>query len=320
VLAHSPTHRGSAPRGLIAAALACACLAPAPAALADLPRDQEERGVYIGISGIEERPSNLDFRLASRAGAGEGVRLEYDRSLEAMYELGWLLPQRKGKVGIRYWEMAERQATEQQLTTASFEPIIFLDAVANRGGVNAGAFVLARAVDFDFSRDFNASDRFRATWSLGLRYFRYEHELKAEYRSATGVLNDQAREQVDSSGVGPRVGAAFQYNFNSRWSLSGSASIATLIGTTDHSNVSVTDVGAPFSITSFNEELGEKRIFDQFDFDLKVLFMAWRQLEVGGGYRLSHWMDARSRSPFDGPKEIERVTFDGPYLSLGYRF
>jgi hypothetical protein len=305
-------------RGAAAAALSLAWLALEPCALADLPRDQEERGVYIGITGTEARVSNLDFRLASRIGPGEGVRLEYDRNLEATYELGWLLPARKGKVGIRYWEFAERQGAEQQLSVSNFNPIIFLDPVAPRGGVAANAFVLGRAVDFEYGRDFNASERFRASWSLGLRYFRYEQELKVNYLSTSGVLNDQAREQVDSSGVGPRVGAAFQYYFNRRWSLAGSAGFATLFGSTDHSNVSVANVVVP--VLSANEEFGEKRTFDQIDLDLKVLFVAWRQLEVSGGYRLSHWMDARTRTPFDGPKEVERVTFDGPYLSVGYRF
>lgn len=309
-------------RSVRAAALAAGAalwLAGAPAR-AEMPRDQEERGFYLALGGLRERVSNLDFRLASNTAGGKGVRLEFDRGGEAVYQVGWLLPGRRGSVAITYWEYGETETAHEELGTASFAPSGFLDAVANRGQVDAGAIVLARSVDIGYGRDFRSSERFRASWSLGLRYARYEHRLEAEYLDTGGALNDRALEEVESAGVGPRVGASFEYGFNRRWLLAGGVGFATLFGSTDHSNVSTTAIGTPSVATAFNEERGRSRTFDQVDLDLRVLFLAWRSLQVSGGYRVSHWYDARTRERFDGAFEVERVTFDGPYLNVGYRF
>ncbi len=296
---------------------------------ADLPRDQEERGFYLALEGSRPRVSNLDFRLATNSSGGEGVRLEFDRGGEARYQIGWLLPGRKGSVGITYWEYAESASTSRLEGATVFTPTSFLLPDIDRAGVASVAEVLARAVDIGYARDFKADEKFRAAWSLGLRYFRYEHRMAALYAVLGGGPGDLAGEEVESTGVGPRVGASFQYWFTRRWSLSGSAALATLFGASDHSNVSITNVAQtdtcpspmpPCRETTFNESRGESRTYDQIDLDLRVGFLAWRQLEVTGGYRVSHWHDARTRQGFDGSFEVERVTFDGPYLSVGYRF
>lgn len=300
-----------------AMAAACIGLVAAPA-FADLPRDQEERGVYISLSGFRDRISNLDFRLASNAGSGEGARLEVGRGGEAMYQVGWLLPGRKGSVALTYWEYGETAGTNESAAGTPYAPTGFLDAVANRSRIDAQVRILARSVDAAYAREFKSAETFRASWSLGLRYFRYEHLLKAEY-FGSGEL-DHAFEQVESIGVGPRVGASFQYYFTPRWSLAAGTGLATLFGTSDHSNVSRTRFSTPSETVTFLEERGTSRTFSQADLDIHMVFKAWRELEVSAGYRVSHWFDARSRHLFTGEAEVERVTFDGPYLNVGYRF
>jgi hypothetical protein len=186
--------------------------------------------------------------------------------------------------------------------------------------VNAGAKVLARSVDATYRRDFNADHSdFRASWNLGLRYFRYEHRMEVAYMQSAIQVGDIALEEVESLGVGPRAGASFQYYWGRRWSLSGGLGVATLFGTTDHRNFSRTNIPGG-GVDTIREQRGQSRTFSQVDLDMHVVFAARRGLDVTGGYRVAHWFDARTRSRFSNQFEVERVTFDGPYLSVGYRF
>lgn len=274
----------------------------------------------MSLGGFRNRVSNLDFLLASHNAGGEGVRLELERDGEVEYQVGWLLSGRQGKVSITYWEHGQDEGTGREASTDVFSPTPFVEAVSDRGQVRAEAAIRARSVDIAYARDFKSDEKFRATWSLGLRWFRYEHRLEARYVAAAGTPSDVALEEVESTGVGPRVGASFQYYFTRRWSLAGGLGLAALFGSTDHSNVSVTNVFTSSEAIGFNEQRGQSRTFDQADLDLHVVFLAWRGLEVSGGYRVSHWFDARTRVLFDSSSEIERVTFDGPYLNVGYRF
>ena len=306
-------------RTLSAVVLVCLVGFPASTA-AELERDQEERGFYIGITGYRDRVSNLEFDLAtSTVGAGS-VDLRFDRSAEFRYDIGWLLPERKGGVSISYYEYKESQGRDESVAPAvTLMPTSFLATPAARSSLEGEASVLARAVDIAYSRDFKLTDNFRATWILGLRYSRYEHRLEVPY---IGSSNDLAIEEVESVGVGPRVGAGFQYDFTPRWGLGGSLGVATLFGDTDAGNVSFRAIGTINETLTFNEVHNLSQTFTQIDLDMYVSYLIWQTLDARVGYRYAYWYDARARHLFgaDDIFETDQVTFDGPYLRVGYLF
>ncbi len=306
-------------RAVSAVALVCLIGLPASTA-AELERDQEERGFYIGLTGYRDRVSNLEFDLAtSTVGAG-GVDLRFERSAEFRYDIGWLIPEKKGGVGISYYEYKESRGTEESVAPAvTLLPTSFLDIPVARSSLEGEAKVLARAVDIAYSRDFKLTDNFRATWVLGLRYSRYEHRLEVPY---IGSSVDLAIEEVESVGIGPRVGAGFQYDFTPRWGLGGSLGVATLFGDTDGANVSFRAIGTAGESLTFSEVHNLRQTFTQIDLDMYVSYLIWRTLGVRVGYRYAHWYDARARHLFgaDDIFETDQVTFDGPYLRVGYLF
>lgn len=304
--------RAATPAACAALGLACAV----SSARADLPRDQEERGFYIELTGLEDRASNLDFGLATSSSGAGSTSLEFGRTLEWRYRVGWLLPAKKGAVSITDWVYDQTEGTEAVQAALTLVPTSFLAVITPRTGLQATSQVQARSLDVAYSRDVKQSYHWRSTWSVGLRYFHYEHRMQADYRSALG--SDRALEQVESTGIGPRVGAGFQYSLTSKLVLSVGGGIATLAGDTDFSNVSQTNF--PSFATAFNEERDIRRTFSQVDLDLHLVYTPWRTLQVAGGYRISDWYDVRARQLFDGSFEVERVAFDGPYLSVGYRF
>ncbi len=306
-----------------ATSAACAALGLACAvssARADLPRDQEERGTYIELTGFKERATNLDFGLATSSSGAGSTSLEFDRTLEWRYRVGWLLPSKKGAVSITDWIYDQTEEEGAVQAAGTLVPTSFLAVITPRSGLQAVSQVQARSLDVAYSRDVRQSYHWRSTWSVGLRYFHYEHRMQTDYRAALGSLTDRAFEQVESTGIGPRVGAGFQYSLTSKLALSVGGGIATLAGDTDFSNVSQTNFGLPSFATAFNEERDIRRTFSQVDLDLHLVYTPWRTLQVAGGYRISDWYDVRARQPFDGSFEVERVAFDGPYLSVGYRF
>ncbi len=306
-------------RALSAVALVCLLGSPVATA-AEMERDQDERGFYIGITGYRDRVSNLEFDLAtSTAGPGD-VDLRFDRSAEFRYDIGWLIPERQGGVGISYYEYKETQnAGASSAPAVTLLPTSFLDVPVARSSLEGTAKVLARAVDIAYSRDFKLTDNFRATWILGLRYSRYEHRLEVPY---IGSTTDLAIEEVESLGVGPRVGAGFQYDFTPSWGLGGSLGVATLFGDTDSSNVSFRAIGSAGELLTFNEVHNLSQTFTQIDLDMYVSYVIWRTLDVRAGYRYAYWYDARARHLFgaDDIFETDQVTFEGPYLRVGYLF
>ncbi|MEE9218997.1 MAG: Lpg1974 family pore-forming outer membrane protein [Acidobacteriota bacterium] len=319
----------------------CRLLVPAVAVLvwlaagtrvlpAEMHPDQDERGFYIGLTGFRDQISNLDFSLTTSTSGGEGLRLRLDRGGELRYDVGWLLPESQGSVSITYWEFVETQEGEK-----STVPLLNLQATSfviydpsgppiGRSAVEARVEILARSVDISYSRDFKSAENFRATWMLGLRWFRYEHRMQSTYFTGAGAtLADIAIEEVESTGVGPRLGAFFQYDFTRGWGLAGGLGVATLFGDTDQGNVSASRIATPSELISFSETRNQSRTFTQVDLDLHVLYRpGWRTLDLRAGFRYSHWFDARARELLGAGDSFqnERVTFDGPYLRVGYRF
>lgn len=280
----------------------------------------------------------VGLALPAFAGGSSDTKRDYDRgffiNLEGWYAAPESLPNEWAVVGTRVEEIDFSQDWALGGTVgASFGPRIgsfYLtymtydtdedDAVASLGNVHSavlynelGAFDSGAAGediefetwDFGWKKGFGGQRKFEGFWTVGLRYWEYRDTLAASFDPGA----EDWVGSVDDDGFGVRMGVGGSYHFVPRFAIAGGIFTSFLQGNSDS-----------YFVLNGVERRSESddKTFTQFEGKLAFMWFPAGGLSLGAGYRYMEFLDAVDFP--GGPGPTESVTFEGPFVAIGYNF
>lgn len=311
-------------------------------------------GFEFTLAALYLQPSsnNLTYVSAQQLN-NSGILISEDtESIEPDYGwgfllgLGYIIPNSANDIQLNWMHFNDNdEDSENYVTPVSGSTniiripgnqILRLRGVGDFANVSANAKYKFDAVDLDFGRYINITNRLQTRLFAGLRYARIDNDLSVSYDGAATVI-DLAPNQflslsLDSdstfNGIGPLFGISGNYNVGYGFGIAGAFDIALLVGEIDFdqdlSSLSGTP-NVPTSNSYFNES------FDYDDthiispaFDAKLglnysyIMNSGMQLKLELGYLATKYIDVIETGEFDTSDPIETINFSlmGPYLSL----
>lgn len=269
------------------------------------------RGFFLGVEALfaEARNTNSDFAV-DNADSGTTVEADFGRDASPRVWFGYSFGDRIGTFSLSYWNYSDDASEEEDNGGANGLRSTIRNDLGDFDFAQGTADIDATVWDVMWSHRLASRGKFNAYWGAGLRYFSFDETLESEFGAGPGGPFQTIEAESDSSGFGVRVGMGGEYNFTPHFGMQAGAAVAFLTGSTD------THVEAPSLAFERNDD--SDKTFTQLEAKLGFVIHAVKGLDVGFGYKYAEWQDVIS-IPTRGGSD-DNVTFEGPYVNVGYRF
>lgn len=294
---------------VIAFAVLAGTVLAAPAVRAD-DRDYG-RGFFLGVEAFfaEARNTNTDFAV-NNANSGDTIEADFGRDVSPRVWFGYGFGDKIGTVSLSYWNYSDDANEEEDNGGANGIRSTIRNDLGDFDFTQGSANIDAKVWDLMWHHRIASHGKFNSYWGAGLRYFSYDQTLDSDFGASSAGPFRSVTANSSSDGFGVRVGMGGEYNFTKHFGMQAGAAVAFLTGSTD------THVEAPF--LSFERNDSSDKTFTQLEAKLGFVIHALAGLDFGFGYRYAEWQDVIS-IPTRGGSD-DNVTFEGPYVNVGYRF
>ncbi len=328
-------------------------------ALAQYGYSVDEGGYIVKVEGWWVTPTGMGFDVATidedwfpdplARGGGDILGIEFDSKFSGKYTLGWNFKGNLGSLAFSYWDYNEESSVSFMGDAQSYiigeilpHPYYagqgffvpdFLYDTGRTDGVEAVASMKTTFLDVDFSKNIFDSQGHSGAWKIGLRNFKYEHQLTATYMGYPFFSNwlspppipqlieelsvvDIVTESIEADGTGPKVGFSGQYSFTKNINLYGAFDVSFIPGKISSRYLSMNDLEdhpevdaptgeddewGPFTFLLNRQDKDENFVIYDFDAGFEIAFA--QKLSFAFGYRLTKMENIIYRIRFSPDKD-----------------
>jgi hypothetical protein len=301
------------PTGRVAVALAVVAiaLAIAPPARAG---DIDYKGWFVALDAALTQPAGLDQHYATALDTNtfqqELLFLDNGTGVSGEARIGYSWGT-LGGLALSYWSFDNDDNLTKVDDAHYIYPTVFGGYAYNNFqtyGLGTGPFlpvtyqvdssVKANVLDLEYSRPMEAGENFSITWLAGLRSATFEEDQRFDGSDAYPVRYIQTR-HIKSDGIGPKVGAIFDFGFSKHFGLQGRMTFSFLQGSRDAFTDQTVFPDPLATPTVDSETVSQSNVRGEIrEYDLRALW-SYKTFDFYIGYGGSNW-DGLPKDPTGG--------------------